>query len=195
MQSVDKIYKTQIEIKKSTFLSFLCPFKEFKILITNLKQEHPKAVHFVYAYRALNDLNQIIEDKSDDGEPKGTSGMPTLNVLRGYDLVNVAIVTVRYFGGIKLGTGGLVRAYSDAANAAISCANLITFEFKSEQKICVDFANLGKIEHFLNKNSFEFYKEFKEDKIILNISLNEEEKKKLQDFCKNFSPLNLQFLN
>ncbi|MGN8592033.1 UNVERIFIED_CONTAM: YigZ family protein, partial [Campylobacter jejuni] len=79
--------------------------------------------------RTLNEYNQIIEDKSDDGEPKGTSGIPSLNVLRGYDLVNTAVITVRYFGGTKLGTGGLVRAYSDAANAAINNASLLTFEF------------------------------------------------------------------
>jgi len=77
-----------------------------------LKIEHPKARHIVYAYRELNEFNQIIENSSDDGEPKGSSGVPVLNVLRGEEFINVAILVVRYFGGIKLGIGGLVRAYT-----------------------------------------------------------------------------------
>ncbi|EAL3126754.1 YigZ family protein, partial [Campylobacter jejuni] len=122
--------------------------------------EHPKAVHFVYAYRVLNDFNQIVEDKSDDGEPKGTSGMPTLNVLRGYDLINAALITVRYFGGIKLGTGGLVRAYSDAANTVINNSSLLSFELKKNITIAIDLKNLNRFEHFLKTYSFNFTKDF-----------------------------------
>jgi len=69
-----------------------------------LRESHPKARHIVYAYRELNEFEQIVENSSDDGEPKGSSGVPVLNVLRGEDFINVAILVVRYFGGIKLGT-------------------------------------------------------------------------------------------
>ncbi len=92
-----------MKLKNLLFYPIFALLKILKILLVNLKKEHPKAVHFVYAYRTLNEYNQIIEDKSDDGEPKGTSGIPSLNVLRGYDLVNTAVITVRYFGGTKLG--------------------------------------------------------------------------------------------
>ncbi|WP_442885330.1 YigZ family protein, partial [Campylobacter jejuni] len=93
--------------------------------------------------------------------PKGTSGIPSLNVLRGYELINTAVITVRYFGGTKLGTGGLVRAYSDAANAAINNASLLTFEFKKNIKIAIDFKNLNRFEHFLRTHSLEFERDFK----------------------------------
>lgn len=72
-----------------------------------LKAEHPKAAHVVWALRERNGYGQIVENQSDDGEPKGTSGQPSLNALRGAQLVNAGALIVRYFGGIKLGTGGL----------------------------------------------------------------------------------------
>ncbi|ECQ8744391.1 YigZ family protein [Campylobacter jejuni] len=194
MQTIDQIFQTQIDIKKSTFLSFLCPFEDFKFLIETLKKEHPKAVHFVYAYRVLNDFNQIVEDKSDDGEPKGTSGMPTLNVLRGYDLINAALITVRYFGGIKLGTGGLVRAYSDAANAVINNSSLLSFELKKNISIAIDLKNLNRFEYFLKTYSFNFTKDFKDCKAILHIKLNEKEEQEFEIFYKNFAPFEIEKL-
>lgn len=189
-----KFFKHKSILKKSIFLSFLCPFKDFKFLIETLKKEHPKAVHFVYAYRVLNDFNQIVEDKSDDGEPKGTSGMPTLNVLRGYDLINAALITVRYFGGIKLGTGGLVRAYSDAANAVINNSSLLSFELKKNITIAIDLKNLNRFEHFLKTYSFNFTKDFKDCKAILHIKLNEKEEQEFEIFCKNFAPFEIEKL-
>ncbi|ECC1850868.1 YigZ family protein, partial [Campylobacter jejuni] len=146
------------------------------------------------AYRVLNDFNQIVEDKSDDGEPKGTSGMPTLNVLRGYDLINAALITVRYFGGIKLGTGGLVRAYSDAANAVINNSSLLSFELKKNISIAIDLKNLNRFEHFLKTYSFNFTKDFKDCKAILHIKSNEKEEQEFEIFCKNFAPFEIEKL-
>lgn len=114
MKTINQNFEAEFEVKKSVFIAHLCEFSHFKALLVALKKEHSKARHFVWAFRHLNELGQIVEDKSDDGEPKGTSGLPCLNVLRGAQLINAAIIVVRYFGGIKLGTGGLVRAYSAA---------------------------------------------------------------------------------
>ncbi|MGH2327207.1 IMPACT family protein [Campylobacter taeniopygiae] len=192
MQIVTQIYTSSIEIKKSTFLAFLCPYEHFKTLLSNLKQEHPKAVHFVYAYRYLNDFNQIVEDKSDDGEPKGTSGMPSLNVLRGFDLINTAVIVVRYFGGIKLGTGGLVRAYSDAVNEVICHSTLMPFEIKEKIEITINIKNLGHLEHFLNSNALKFQRDFIDERVILSFYVSKNEKEKFEIFCKNFTPLEIQ---
>ncbi|HSR74465.1 MAG TPA: YigZ family protein, partial [Sulfurovum sp.] len=82
------------------------PIADFEGLQSKLKVEHPKANHVVYALRYLNEFDQVVENFSDDGEPKGCAGTPALNVLRGEGLVNCAVLIVRYFGGIKLGTGG-----------------------------------------------------------------------------------------
>ncbi|MBM0636860.1 IMPACT family protein [Campylobacter sp. VicNov18] len=194
MQTVNQIFQTEIEIKKSNFLSFLCPFIEFQNLSQNLKKKHPKAVHFVYAYRTLNDFNQIIENKSDDGEPKGTSGMPTLNVLRAYELINVALITVRYFGGIKLGTGGLTRAYNEAANTVINHSTLLTFENKKNISLAIDFKILNRFEHFLKTHFLDFTKDFKDHKAIFHIKLNEKEKQEFEIFCKNFTLFEIEKL-
>lgn len=97
--------------------------------IAEIRHSMPDANHHVYAYR-VGHGNSVIEGMSDDGEPSGTSGPPTLAVLRGSDLGDIAIVTTRYFGGTKLGTGGLVRAYTNAAKQAL---NSLKTEIKADK--------------------------------------------------------------
>ncbi|MCI4406338.1 MAG: YigZ family protein [Sulfuricurvum sp.] len=128
MKTVNQIFTDMIEIKGSKFIAHLMPIGMFESEMVRLRAEHPKAVHWVSASRSLNEFDQIVESSSDDGEPKGTSGKPTLAVLQGHELINAAIITVRYFGGTKLGPGGLVRAYADAANAAYAQAELLPYE-------------------------------------------------------------------
>lgn len=184
MKIVNQSYHTQIEVKKSVFIAHICPFMLFKDTLYALKQEHPKAVHFVYAYRHFNTLNQIIEDKSDDGEPKGTSALPCLHILRGNELINTAVIVVRYFGGIKLGTGGLVRAYSSAVNAVIAQAIVLEFEVKKKINLSLNLSLYARIEHYLLKNKIEFDKEFKTDKVCISVQVSEDEKKNLLDFAQ-----------
>ena len=125
------------------------PYSQFNEVLKTLRQEHPKARHFVTAFRYINEFDQIVEGSSDDGEPRGTSGKPTLAVLQGQGLINIAIVTVRYFGGTKLGTGGLVRAYSDAANLVIKQEKLIEYQKLNTQVIHCLYTDLGKVEYLL----------------------------------------------
>ena len=151
MQYIDKIYTDTLEVKQSKFIAYLTPFAEFDTTLATLKQDHPKARHFVTAYRYLNEFNQVVESSSDDGEPKGTSGKPSLMVLQGADMINCGVIIVRYFGGTKLGTGGLVRAYSDAVNLVLACSEL--FEYKDEivKKIKFDYSNVGKVEYMCSE--------------------------------------------
>ena len=119
-----------VEVKQSKFIAWITPYGEYERVLQKLKTEHSKARHFVTAFRYLNEFDQIVEHSSDDGEPKGTSGKPSLMVLQGKKLINCAVIIVRYFGGTKLGIGGLVRAYSDAVNSVISQTELL--EYKKE---------------------------------------------------------------
>lgn len=195
MQTIDEIYTAKSEIKKSTFLSYLVPLSEFKALHERLKIEHPKAVHIVWAYRELNKYSQIIENQSDDGEPKGTSGAPSLNALRGANLINAGVFIVRYFGGIKLGTGGLVRAYSGAVNLAINEAKLKKFEFKDECKFYTPFALMSRFEHyFASQNLSDFEREFIASGAIWTAKFNEEEMGKFYEFANVFEMEEFKFL-
>ena len=189
MQTIDRIFKAQLDIKKSNFLAFLCPISSFKSLHERLKEEHFKAVHVVWATRELNKYGQIVENQSDDGEPKGTSGQPSLNALRGAQLINVGVLIVRYFGGIKLGTGGLVRAYSGAVNEVINEA------IKDEIKFFTPFSLMSRFEHyFTTKNLSEFGREFNDLGAIWSVNLNEAEFAEIFKFCKEFEATEFKFL-
>ena len=150
MISVDRTFSATYEIKKSKFIAYLTPISNFKSLREKLKEEHPKARHIVYAYRKLNEFEQIVENSSDDGEPKGSSGVPVLNVLRGEDFINVAILVVRYFGGIKLGIGGLVRAYSASAKLVIEKSDSFIYEKLEKYKFKTPYSNIQRVEYTLN---------------------------------------------
>ena len=104
-------------IKKSRFITYYYEVKsleEVESILNNLKQEHKKARHFPFAYKIANTIK-----KSDDKEPGGTAGLPIYTVIERNNLNNTLIVIVRYFGGVKLGAGGLLRAYSSGANNVI----------------------------------------------------------------------------
>ena len=137
--------------KQSKFIAHLMPYSLYDEVLEALKAEHPKARHFVTAFRYINEFDQIVEGSSDDGEPKGTSGKPTLSVLQGQELINVGVVVVRYFGGTKLGTGGLVRAYSDATNLVISSSERVPYEKHEKLRIRCAYSDIGKVEYALDQ--------------------------------------------
>lgn len=97
MQTIASASFHTTEVKRSKFITQIIPISEFLGLQEKLKKEHPKANHVVYALRYLNEFDQIVENSSDDGEPKGCAGVPVLNVLRGGELINCAVLIVRYF--------------------------------------------------------------------------------------------------
>ncbi len=147
MKYIDKIYTQTHEVKQSKFIAYLVPFSQFSSTLEQLKNSHPKARHFVVAYRYLNEFNQIVEHSSDDGEPKGTSGKPSLFVLQGLETINSGVIIVRYFGGTKLGTGGLVRAYSDSVNLVLNSASLIEYKQETSITIYFEYSNIRMVEY------------------------------------------------
>jgi uncharacterized YigZ family protein len=170
MVTISAISSDTIEIKGSKFIAFLMPIALYEEQMDYLRSLHPKAVHFVSATRSLNEYDQIVESCSDDGEPKGTSGKPTLSVLQGHELINVAIITVRYFGGTKLGPGGLVRAYAEAANAAYTKAELLSYEKLIIEKIECNYSSVSMVEYeSTQKNIRILSKEFGEKGAIFEI--------------------------
>lgn len=181
---------TDIEVKKSKFIATLAPFGEFSSLNKALRDEHPKAAHVVWAYRYLNEFGQIVENSSDDGEPKGSSAPALLNALRGAELIDTCVLVVRYFGGIKLGIGGLVRAYGASANEAIKnakeCNFLEVYEKKENIKISVPFALISRYEHFAKSQNIAFCQDFTATGCDFTFSVNERQKAQILEFSKAF---------
>ena len=187
MYSINKIETSEIIIKNSRFITILVPITS-KSNITNIldriKEKYPKANHYCYAY-----ITESSQKSSDDKEPSSTAGIPMLNVLIKNNIINVLAVTVRYFGGIKLGAGGLIRAYSKSVTTALKNTKLIELEDAIEIEIYVEYSNQKNIENIL-KTSKITEKEFT-DKIkyiaIIPISikdkLNNYEYKILNEKC------------
>ena len=188
MKTVNKTYHSQIEVKRSKFLSFLVYIDKFKKMQKVLKAKHPKANHIVWAYRKLNEYNQIVEDSSDDGEPKGSAGKPVLHVMQGNDLVDCAILVVRYFGGIKLGIGGMARAYSDAAKTVIDAAKLSIYEKELQISFFTDYKTLRKWEYLISElNLAKIDRKFNEKGVFWSICGPESDILKLQEKLKDTS--------
>ncbi|QOY53940.1 YigZ family protein [Candidatus Sulfurimonas marisnigri] len=147
MKFINKHTTQTLEVKQSKFIAHLIPYTDYENILKQLMLSNPKARHFVVAFRYFNKYNQIVEHSSDDGEPNGTSGKPSLMVLQGNMMINSAVIIVRYFGGTKLGTGGLVRAYSDAVNLVISTSELLEYKEEVSKRISFKYSNVGRVEY------------------------------------------------
>lgn len=147
--TVSEFAKNSFIEKRSEFIGHISPVStndEAANFINTIKSEHRKAKHNVYAYILKHDN---ISRYSDDGEPQGTAGMPVLEVLKKRCLTDVCIVVTRYFGGILLGGGGLVRAYSHAASIACDAAKIMNMCLCRRIRITADYAMYGKISYIL----------------------------------------------
>lgn len=154
MQATYKTIKSaglvESEIKKSRFLCHLervTSEEEAKAFIQSIKKEHWKANHNCSAY--LIGEHSEIQRSSDDGEPSGTAGVPMLEVLKKNELINVCVVVTRYFGGIKLGAGGLIRAYSHAVSQGLQTVGLVMGKLQQEVILDLDYSLLGKLQNSL----------------------------------------------
>ncbi|MBN1153961.1 YigZ family protein [candidate division KSB1 bacterium] len=125
--TVDNVYEAEIKVKASRFIGTIAPavsVEEAESFVHHIAKTYYDATHHCYAFR-IRTVTQPYERFSDAGEPAGTAGPPIMDVLRGRELINVAVVVTRYFGGTKLGKGGLVRAYRDCTIEAIGSARIV----------------------------------------------------------------------
>ena len=153
--TVKENIQTEFIEKKSKFIAnlfYINSVKEAEEIINKTKKKYFDARHNCFAYRVMED--RIVEKSSDDGEPSGTAGAPMLNILQKNNLVNVLVIVTRYFGGILLGTGGLVRAYSNSLLQAI--------EISEKVEKCYGY----ELNVFLNYNEFENFKYYCKNKEI-----------------------------
>ena len=145
----------EIIIEKSRFIGYAAPIEneeEAIAFIENIRTKHRNATHNVPAY-VVGENNEI-QRYSDDREPSGTAGIPVLEVIKKEDLRNVVVVVTRYFGGIKLGTGGLVRAYTKGAKIGLDAAKIITKRLYDLVHVKIDYTMLGKIQNEILQNGY-----------------------------------------
>jgi len=148
---------TELEIRRSRFITWLRRAGEeaaARELVDEARHTYPDARHHCSAFVVRVPGANLVERSSDDGEPAGTAGMPMLEVLRGSGLVDVAAVVVRYFGGVKLGTGGLVRAYSDAVRSALDEAPVVVQRESRLHAVDLPHADAGRVEAELRSLGF-----------------------------------------
>lgn len=147
MRSIKNMVTSELIINKSKFLNYLVPVssvEDANDTLLQLRKKYPDANHHCFAY--VIGKNQEIQKYSDDGEPSKTAGMPMIEVLKKQELTNVLTVSIRYFGGIKLGAGGLVRAYTKSVSGAIKeviFTNIINY---TEMNISIPFDQIGNVE-------------------------------------------------
>ena len=149
--TIKEDFTAEEEIKKSRFICHLKRVyteEEARSFISEIKKEHHKANHNCSAF-TLGD-RQEIQRSSDDGEPSGTAGVPMLEILKKREITNVCAVVTRYFGGIKLGAGGLIRAYAGSVGHALDQVGLVKFVTQEQLILTLDYGNYDGLQRFLS---------------------------------------------
>lgn len=195
-QTIEKpIENILIKEKGSKFIGFAYPIlseNDFKEKLQYIKDLHPKATHHCYAYRiGLNGENYRIND---DGEPSGSAGLPIYNQLLANDLTNVLLIIVRYFGGTKLGVGGLVKTYKESAKITLEEAKIIIKELESEIKIRFNFAQQNIIFSLLNKYDAKITNFDAQDICTINAFIKTSQKENISDILSEMHLVNFEFI-
>ncbi|MBQ2938266.1 MAG: YigZ family protein [Clostridia bacterium] len=197
--SIKENIQTEIVVKKSKFICNLIKVEtqeEAENIIKQIKKKYYDARHNCVAYRVIDD-EKIVEKASDDGEPSGTAGGPMLNILQKNNLCNVVAIVTRYFGGILLGTGGLVRAYSDATIDAIEISEKVEICMGQELEAEIEYNNLESFKYYCKINDIYINDFGYSDRVICKIQLEDVSMQRLvEDFeTKKVNLINLKFLS
>lgn len=181
-------FETQIEFieKKSKFIGYIKPVNTVKSAeeyIKKIREKHFDATHNVFSYKVIEN-NQEYFKYSDDGEPLNTAGKPMAEIINRLDVNNLVIIATRYFGGVKLGAGGLIRSYAKTAKLAINEANIIEYVEKKIVLVDYDYTKSNEMDMFIKKNNPQIIERGYNQRISikLNLTLKElEELKNIKD--------------
>jgi len=187
--TISKNSQAEIIEKKSKFIANIFKVEteeEAENILKSIKKKYYDARHNCYAYRVLQ-KNQIIKKSSDDGEPSGTAGAPMLAILEKLELTNLLVIVTRYFGGILLGTGGLVKAYTEVTKKALEIVDIQYMQKGYLMEVILPYSDLQKFKYFCRINQIEIKKENYLDNIILYIELSQKNKEKILKEYQNFT--------
>lgn len=193
-KTIKENVSAEIIEKKSKFIAnvfYIESIEEAEEKIKQINKKYFDARHNCYAYSVYT-KDGIINRFSDNGEPSGTAGAPILNIITSKELTNILIIVTRYFGGILLGTGGLVRAYSGATQKALDSAIEVKKDLGVNAKIIVTYSDLEKLKYYLKQKNIEITKIEYSENIDLFVDIN---KNKFEEIIKNKNNLNFEILN
>lgn len=182
MKTVIDSFENEIVIQKSRFIGIIRPLKnkeDVKIILADIQKKYPKATHYCYGY-----IFQGVQKSNDDGEPSGTAGRPILETMIRHELFDCIVVVVRYFGGIKLGAGGLLRAYVDSSVSVINNSELYAEEERKIYQVIVTYDNNEVLKNYLAKNQIDVLEINYEDKIKYLLSSKVDFKADLCDYMQ-----------
>lgn len=183
MKTVKKECFIEFEEKKSKFIGYVKPVsskEEAEKFIEKIKQKHYDATHNCSAYK-LTENGQEYFKVDDDGEPKGTAGKPMGDIINYMEVENLVIIATRYFGGIKLGAGGLVRAYAKTAKLAIQESGIVNYIEKKNYLLDFSYDKVGEVEQIILKNNDDILEKGYNDKVTYKVSLSEKSIEELQN--------------
>ena len=181
--------------KGSKFTGFAIPIfseEEFKKHLARIKKEHPDSGHYCYGFRLGAD-NKLYR-YSDDGEPSSTAGKPIFGQIQSYNLTNIMIVVTRYFGGTKLGVGGLITAYRAAAKEALDNAKIVNRTVDNIYQIKFGYKIMSEVMNFIKKNELEVISQVLEESGTIQFRIRQSEAENLIEQLENIDGLKIEFL-
>ncbi|MDU3983901.1 MAG: YigZ family protein [Staphylococcus epidermidis] len=186
--TIKQAHSIENVISKSRFIAYIKPVStenEAKAFIDAIKIKHKDATHDCAAYTVGPEMN--IQKANDDGEPSGTAGIPMLEILKKLEIHNVCVVVTRYFGGIKLGAGGLIRAYSGAVRDVIYDMGRVELREAIPVTVTLDYDQTGKFEYELASTTFLLREQFYTDKVSYQIDVVKNEYDTFIDFLNRIT--------
>ena len=186
--TIKQAHSIENVISKSRFIAYIKPVlteNEAKAFIDEIKTKHKDATHNCSAYTVGPEMN--IQKANDDGEPSGTAGIPMLEILKKLEIHNVCVVVTRYFGGIKLGAGGLIRAYSGTVRDVIYDIGRVELREAIQVTVTLDYDQTGKFEYELASTTFLLREQFYTDKVSYQIDVVKNEYDAFIDFLNRIT--------
>ena len=182
-KTISENTSAQIVEKKSKFIAniyYVQTQEEIENILKELRKKYYDARHNCYAYSILT-KDGVVNKMSDDGEPNGTAGAPMLNIITKNELTNILVVVTRYFGGILLGTGGLVKAYSEATIKALEKVKIVNEEIGYEVEVTILYNEWEKFKYYCEKNNINIINVVYDEKIKSRIEATQTEKSKIEE--------------
>lgn len=185
-KTISENTSAQIVEKKSKFIAniyYVQTQEKIENILKEIRKKYYDAKHNCYAYSILT-KDGLVNKMSDDGEPSGTAGAPMLNIITKNELTNILVVVTRYFGGILLGTGGLVKAYSEATISALKKAKIVNEEIGYEIEVTISYNEWKKFKYYCEKNNINIINVIYDEKIKSRIEVTNIEKTKINELIK-----------